>query len=184
MTYILYFWYDELDESLLKKKEMQMIKRKMKGFTLVETVIVIAVIAILSSILIPTFGNVIKDANETKYKSEAANAVREYCYQSGKTEYKTALVLYFKGGKADSLETATRAYLANGANIGDCLTAVPDGADALITVGSTDNTFDLMQGVEIFDGHDVDDTERFVPFDTVNQLYWISDNVALAILIK
>lgn len=40
-------------------------KQTKKGFTLVELVIVIAVIAILSAILIPTFGNVIKEANET-----------------------------------------------------------------------------------------------------------------------
>ena len=35
-----------------------------KAFTLVELVIVIAVIAILAAILIPTFSNVIEKANE------------------------------------------------------------------------------------------------------------------------
>lgn len=160
-----------------------MFKRKMKGFTLVETVIVVAVIAILSSILIPTFGNVIKDANETKYKSEAASAVKEYYYQSGKTEYKTALVLYFKDGRDESLETATRAYLANEANIGDCLTAVPDGAETLISVGSEENTFDLAEGLPngLEDGYD--DSGKLKQFDDTT-LYWISDNVALAILTK
>lgn len=39
-------------------------KRK-KGFTIVELVIVIAVIAILAAVLIPTFANVIKKANES-----------------------------------------------------------------------------------------------------------------------
>lgn len=34
-------------------------KSKQKGFTLVELVIVIAVIAILSAVLIPTFSNVV-----------------------------------------------------------------------------------------------------------------------------
>ena len=36
---------------------------KKKGFTIVELVIVIAVIAILSAVLIPTFSNLIKKAN-------------------------------------------------------------------------------------------------------------------------
>ena len=40
-----------------------MINSRKKGFTLVELVIVIAVIAILAAVLIPTFGNLIKKAN-------------------------------------------------------------------------------------------------------------------------
>ena len=38
------------------------LKRK-KGFTIVELVIVVAVIAILAAVLIPTFSNLIKKAN-------------------------------------------------------------------------------------------------------------------------
>ena len=41
-------------------------KKMKKGFTIVELVIVIAVIAILSAVLIPTFSSVIKKANEAK----------------------------------------------------------------------------------------------------------------------
>ena len=41
-----------------------------KGFTLVELVIVVAVIAILSAILIPTIGSVIKDAKDAAFKSD------------------------------------------------------------------------------------------------------------------
>ena len=44
-----------------------------KGFTIVELVIVIAVIAILSAVLIPTFGSVINDANAVAAKQEARN---------------------------------------------------------------------------------------------------------------
>ena len=43
-----------------------------KGFTIVELVIVIAVIAILSAVLIPTFGTVIADANEVARDREAS----------------------------------------------------------------------------------------------------------------
>ena len=49
-----------------------------KGFTIVELVIVIAVIAILSAVLIPTFGTVIEDANATSAQQEARNAYTKY----------------------------------------------------------------------------------------------------------
>lgn len=45
-----------------------------KGFTIVELVIVIAVIAILAGVLIPTFAGVINKANESKALQEAKNA--------------------------------------------------------------------------------------------------------------
>lgn len=44
-----------------------------KGFTIVELVIVIAVIAILSAVLIPTFGTVISDANKSSAQLQAKN---------------------------------------------------------------------------------------------------------------
>lgn len=49
-----------------------------KGFTIVELVIVIAVIAILSAVLIPTFSNVIENANETAALQEAKNKLSAY----------------------------------------------------------------------------------------------------------
>ena len=49
-------------------------KLNKKGFTIVELVIVIAVIAILAAVMVPTFSGLISDARETAAKSEAANA--------------------------------------------------------------------------------------------------------------
>lgn len=49
-----------------------------KGFTLVELVIVIAVIAILSAVLIPTFGNVIQNSKDTAAYENAKNAMTSY----------------------------------------------------------------------------------------------------------
>ena len=46
-----------------------------KGFTLVELVIVVAVIAILSAILIPTIGTVIKDAKDAAFQSDLQSYV-------------------------------------------------------------------------------------------------------------
>lgn len=45
-----------------------------KGFTMVELVVVIAVIAILAAVLIPTFSNVVDKANESKAMQEAKAA--------------------------------------------------------------------------------------------------------------
>lgn len=47
---------------------------KKRGFTIVELVIVIAVIAILASVLIPTFTNVVNAAKESKNLQAARNA--------------------------------------------------------------------------------------------------------------
>lgn len=53
-------------------------KMNKKGFTIVELVIVIAVIAILAGVMIPTFGGIIKTANESAVKQAAATLYKEY----------------------------------------------------------------------------------------------------------
>ena len=53
-------------------------RKHKKGFTIVELVIVIAVIGILSAILIPTFVNVTQNANAAALKSDLANAYSMY----------------------------------------------------------------------------------------------------------
>ena len=55
----------------------RLLKWLKKGFTLVELVIVIAVIAILASVLIPTFGGIIDKANQSAAQQNAANIYRE-----------------------------------------------------------------------------------------------------------
>jgi len=52
-------------------------KMNKKGFTIVELVIVIAVIAILAGVMIPTFGNVIDSANATTAQQEASNVYKQ-----------------------------------------------------------------------------------------------------------
>lgn len=53
-------------------------EKNIKGFTIVELVIVIAVIAILAAVLIPTFSNVIDNANEVANLQEARNTMQAY----------------------------------------------------------------------------------------------------------
>ena len=52
-------------------------KNNKKGFTIVELVIVIAVIAILAAVLIPTFSGMVSKANMSKVQQEAQNAYKE-----------------------------------------------------------------------------------------------------------
>ena len=53
-------------------------KMNRKGFTIVELVIVIAVIAILAGVLIPTFSGIVTKANESKALQEVKNAYTVY----------------------------------------------------------------------------------------------------------
>lgn len=55
-----------------------MIARKKKGFTIVELVIVIAVIAILAAVLIPTFATVIGNAEKSTALQACKSASTEY----------------------------------------------------------------------------------------------------------
>ncbi len=54
------------------------IKKMKKGFTIMELVIVIAVIAILAAVLIPTFSNIVDSANESAAMQEARNELTTY----------------------------------------------------------------------------------------------------------
>ena len=66
-------------------------KMNKKGFTIVELVIVIAVIAILAGVMIPTFGGIIKSANESAeaqkvasyYKEALAEALKDGSFKNG-----------------------------------------------------------------------------------------------------
>ena len=71
-------------------------KNNRKGFTIVELVIVIAVIAILAGVLIPTFAGIINKAKESAALQEAQNIYKEVYaldisdgavdYKDGKTD--------------------------------------------------------------------------------------------------
>ena len=77
-------------------------KLNKKGFTIVELVIVIAVIAILATILIPTFSNVIAKANKAKLDETLANAYTAYTVDvadNGNYAAKEAVIFVYEGAK-------------------------------------------------------------------------------------
>lgn len=59
-----------------------MLKKSKKGFTIVELVIVIAVIGILSAILIPTFANLVNNANDAALRSNLDSAYSMYAEEA------------------------------------------------------------------------------------------------------
>lgn len=76
-------------------------KTRKKGFTIVELVIVIAVIAILAAVLIPTFTNVINNAKKSAAQADAKNVWTQYCVDhpsdfSDKCGYVVADGYYFE----------------------------------------------------------------------------------------
>lgn len=88
-----------------------MINLRRRGFTIVELVIVVAVIAILAAILIPTFSNLVEKAN----MSSDQRAVRDMNTllaldeaNNGEVEYEHALEILTKGGyKAENYRPLT-----------------------------------------------------------------------------
>ena len=77
-----------------------MIKRFKKGFTLVELVIVIAVIAVLAAVLIPTFSDMIKKAQNSADLQEARNLFSEALIEDPTI---TSETLYIKVGEGDKV---------------------------------------------------------------------------------
>lgn len=102
-----------------------------KGFTIVELVIVIAVIGILAGVLIPTFSNIISKATDSGALQEATSAMKstlsmsdngriadqtQFLKLAGKevdnvTTYSVAYAYKFEGSKIKELATAAETYL-------------------------------------------------------------------------
>ena len=67
-------------------------KNNRKGFTIVELVIVIAVIGILAGIMIPTFSSVVDDANEKALASEIKNTYTLFLTEYAAKDFDDVLV--------------------------------------------------------------------------------------------
>ena len=113
-----------------------------KGFTIVELVIVIAVIGILAAVLIPTFSGVIADANDAARDQEAKNLYTTYVAKEAQAGNDPVSAGYV------AVEVGTNEYIyytiVNG-NVNvedDAAKALPAGnyhVDGAIYVACTDN---------------------------------------------
>jgi type IV pilus assembly protein PilA len=96
-----------------------------KGFTIVELVIVIAVIAILAGVLIPTFGGIVKKSQESAEVQKVSAA------------YKEALAIDLADGKIDATGTE-KTDAINGYQF--TFTVGTNGAITNVTVATTETT--------------------------------------------
>ena len=80
-------------------------KMNRKGFTIVELVIVIAVIAILAGVLIPTFSGITTRAQDSARLQETRNAMMEYLAQQKNGVIASGTEFYYF---EDGVPTATK----------------------------------------------------------------------------
>lgn len=107
-----------------------------KGFTIVELVIVIAVIAILAAILIPTFSNIVETANNTAAQAELKNAYSAYTAELAmKGEAFDASVHYFKIDNAYYIYSNTSGQFTKIADPSDKIVMYEDTPDTALVEG-------------------------------------------------
>ena len=101
-----------------------------KGFTIVELVIVIAVIAILAAVLIPTFSGVIQKANDSAALQEATSTMKSALAmsQSGTLADDTLFLVGDTSGIAHS-------YIYSGNSIGEDATHIVE-KDATLAINA------------------------------------------------
>ena len=137
-----------------------------KGFTITELVIVIAVIAILAAVLIPTFSNVISNAKKSAALQTCSNAKKDYsalAAQEGKS-IGTGMVFVNDGfvfvyvnsslhyvGELKDLDKFdnTIKYVKGKANIGSAMNEASTYDDVTLTLGREAETVKTITKAEM-----------------------------------
>lgn len=116
-----------------------MVKKLKRAFTITELVIVIAVVAILAAVLIPTFANIIDKANESADTQTVANINRILSAEE------------IVNGKPETLHDAMQAVERGGYKV-ENLTPTCEGYE--IVWNETSNRLALMDGDKVVYGDD------------------------------
>lgn len=133
-----------------------------KGFTIVELVIVIAVIAILAAVLIPTFSNVIESANKSADLSEAQNSLKAYsAYTSSKGQS-------LADGTVFKVKKSNRAYVFYKGSLHEFKEHDAGKYSVILTIGDTNYASNKMTAHYLDDSGKENEfeksTEGFVNF--------------------
>jgi prepilin-type N-terminal cleavage/methylation domain-containing protein len=129
-------------------------KNNRKGFTTVELVIVIAVIAILATVLIPTFSGLIGQAQESAFLSDA-NSIYKSWLTNNATKYTPDTVLAIVVGEIDNKGNDNRrVYLFEDNKINETYLKsgdkIPCGAYVVLAGGvETKTASDLPDGISL-----------------------------------
>ena len=111
-------------------------KSNKKGFTLVELIVVIAIMAILAAVLVPTIVNKINDAKESAAKSDmsaVANAIQSE-------------IISIKSGLSDGNNKYVKEGTGNNAGKVD---GIKDASENTLTEGKITITYEAANGFTI-----------------------------------
>ena len=115
-------------------------KMNRKGFTIVELVIVIAVIAILAAVLIPTFSGITTRAKESARLQETRNAMMEYLAQQPNGVIASGTKFYYFEEAVPTTNTTDKAMKAHEFTYNNGkLTEKKEVVDFMVTVVAADN---------------------------------------------
>ena len=127
-------------------------KTNKKGFTLVELVIVIAVIAILAAVLIPTFSNIVKAANISADLQKLASDIQSKYVDYVATNNETPKGVDTTSGFAFVNTDTTTAVVLTGDKSGEAFVLVlKDGTYALVDTKVTTAELGSVTAVDAFD---------------------------------
>ena len=108
-------------------------KNNRKGFTIVELVIVIAVIGILATVLVPTFSNITTKANNSAALQKARNIYTEYLAHDN-VKGQPLTTVYVDGGNSKYFKVEA------GKAMSETPVTLPTDGTAYVLVSMTGNT--------------------------------------------
>ena len=107
-------------------------KKNRKGFTIVELSIVIAVIAILAAVMIPTFANIIGNAQNAAAVNNAKAIYTDYVNSKVAPEEEGVDPSNYETNCWVEVEEGKYVEIKNGAAVGDPTETAPDASDKVI----------------------------------------------------
>lgn len=121
-----------------------------QGFTLVELLVVVSIIAILSVIGVATFTNVQKNARDARRKADidAIAAAFESTYSNG--AYSTVQASNFSSGTTpnDPLNDTTNGYVYNTVNPAATAVEITAGTASIAPIGTANTSFTVCAKLE------------------------------------